>query len=109
MTMEKTFFQKLHWQLVVFLARRLPPCNLIVPVISQAREGSLTMRERITLKLHLFTCEACRRYVRQVERMSEMVKPKSEEKGDNPANKLSQEARTRIKAALQTATEHRRN
>lgn len=104
--MEKTFRQKLKWQLIVFLARRLPPCSLIVPLVSEARERSLTAREKITLRLHLFTCEACRRYVEQIERMSEMVKPKTAETtAVEPADRLSDEARNRIKAALESAAQ----
>lgn len=104
--MEKTFRQKLKWQLIIFLARRLPPCRLIVPLVSEAREHPLTAREKITLKLHLFTCEACRRYVEQIERMSEMVKPKTAEiKAVEPADRLSDEARNRIKAALEAAAQ----
>lgn len=105
--MEKTLFQKLHWQLIILLARRLPPCDLIVPVISEARERPLTAREKIVLKLHLFTCEACRRYVEQVERMSKMVKSKDETVIEG-SDKLSGEARNRIKAALEAAA-HNKN
>lgn len=104
--MKQTLRQKLKWQLIIFLARRLPPCSLIVPLISEARERSLTVREKITLKLHLFTCEACRRYVEQIERMSEMVKPKTAEMtAVEPADRFSDEARSRIKAALETAAQ----
>lgn len=107
--MQQTLRQKLKWQLIVFLARRLPPCSVIVPLASEARERPLTLREKITMKLHLFTCEACRRYVAQIERMSEMLKPKSEEiTSAEPEAKLSEDARRRIKAAIEAAA-HRRN
>ncbi len=106
--MEQTLRQKLKWQLILFLARRLPPCSLIVPLISEARERPLPAREKITLKLHLFTCEACRRYVEQIERMSEMVKPKTAEMiAVEPADRLSDEARSRIKAALEAAAQEK--
>ena len=107
--MKQTLRQKLKWQLIVFLARRLPACNLIVPLISEARERPLTLREKITLKLHFFTCEACRRYVEQIERMSEMVKPSREENQTvELVEKLSDAARTRIKAALEAAAQSRK-
>lgn len=106
--MEKNLFQKIHWQIIVLLARRLPPCDLIVPVISEARERPLTLREKTVLKLHLFTCEACRRYVEQIERMSGRVKPK-EEIVIEASDKLSGEARNRIKAALEAAAAARKN
>lgn len=99
--MKKTLFQKIHWQFIVFLARRLPPCKAMVETISEERERTLTLREKITLKLHLFTCEACRRYVAQVEQMSKMIKPKPEE--GEPTERLSPAVRDRIKAALEAA------
>lgn len=88
----------------MFLARKLPPCKALVPLVSDACERSLTMREKITLKLHLITCEACRRYVAQIEKMSEIVKPNIEKiTASKPADKLSDDARNRIKAAIQAA------
>lgn len=76
----------------------------MVSLMSEARERSLNLREKITLKLHFFTCEACRRYVAQIEKMSGMVKPKDEETA--PA-KLSGEARDRIRAAIEAAAHSR--
>lgn len=100
--------QKLKWQLILALARRLPACKIIAPLVSEARERPLTVREKITLKLHLFTCEACRRYVAQIERMSEAVKPAAEnEKFVETSVKLSDEARARIKAALKAAAQQK--
>jgi predicted anti-sigma-YlaC factor YlaD len=105
--MEKGISQKLKWQVILFLARRLPPCKVLLPLASESRERRLTIREKITLKLHLFTCEACRRYVRQIERMSEIVKPKTDEETIHveSSDRLSDDARTRIKAALEAAAQ----
>jgi len=106
--MEQTFRQRLKWQAILLLARRLPPCKVLLPLVSEARERPLTMREKITLKLHLFTCEACRRYVAQVEKISELVKPKDEETSTaEPTEKLSDDARNRIKAALEAAIQRK--
>ncbi len=106
--MEQTFPQRLKWQAILFLARRLPPCKVLLPLVSEARERPLTMLEKITLKLHLFTCEACRRYVAQVEKMGEMVKSKTEETNPTePADKLSENARNRIKTALEAAIQRK--
>jgi hypothetical protein len=102
--MKKGIRQKLKWQLILFLARRLPSCNILLPMFSEERERPLTLREKITKKLHLFTCEACRRYVEQIEQMSELVKPRNEtETAAEPTAKLSDDARTRIRAALEAA------
>jgi hypothetical protein len=104
--MEKGIRQKLKWQLILFLARRLPPCNVLLPLFSEERERPLTVREKITKKLHLFTCEACRRYVAQIEQMSQLVKPQNETSAASPA-KLSDDARTRIRAALEAAAQQK--
>ena len=101
--MAESLRQKLKWKLVEFLARRLPPCNLMTELFSEARERPLTRREKITIKLHFFTCEACRRYVAQIEKMSAAVKVPDAESFVKSTDKLSDEARTRIKAALETA------
>jgi hypothetical protein len=108
--MEKGISHRLKLQMILFLARRLPPCKTMLPLFSAARERFLTTREKITTKLHLFTCEACRRYVAQIELMSELVKPKVEEEvsvEETPA-KLSPVARERIRDALKAAA-HRKN
>lgn len=106
--MEKTFRQRLKWQVILFLARRLPPCNVLVPLMSEARERPLKMREKVTLKFHLFTCEACRCYVAQVEKMGERVKSKTEETNlIEPSDKLSEDARNRIKTALEAAIQRK--
>lgn len=98
-------YQKLKRQLIIFLARRLPPCSVIVPLLSEARERPLNLRETIVLKLHLFTCKACRRYEAQIEKMSQMVKPQIEEnaRAAEPSAKLTTDARARIRAALKAA------
>lgn len=101
--MEKRISQRLKRQVIIFLARRLPACNVLLPMFSEERERPLTLREKITKKLHLFTCRACRRYVAQIEQMSELAKPQAETESAAPPVKLSEEARTRIRTALEAA------
>ncbi len=106
--MEKTISQRLKWQVILFLARHLPPCKTLVPRFSEALERPLTIREKVVTKLHLFTCEACRRYVAQIKRMSELIKPETKEViAVEPSDKLSEAARERIKAALQAANQNK--
>jgi predicted anti-sigma-YlaC factor YlaD len=101
--------EKLKWQLSLILARRLPACDVMTRLFSESLDRPVTAREKITMRLHLFTCEACRRYVAQIERMSELIKPQSEEINlSDPSVKLSKEARDRIKAALEAAA-HNKN
>lgn len=102
--MADSIYQKLKWQLILRLARRLPSCQALTPLFSESLERPLTLREKILMKLHFFTCEACRRYTAQIKKMGEMVKPSGEEKLDSESTpKLSGNARERIKAALESA------
>lgn len=108
--MSKSLSQKLKWKLIDFLARRLPPCNLMTELFSEARERPLTLREKVIIKLHFFTCEACHHYSQQIEQMSESLKFQTETKAEvEPQTKLSNEARNRIKAALEAAANGNKN
>ena len=64
---------KLKWQLILFLARRLPDCKTITPTLSESIDRKLTLKERIITRLHLFTCEACVRYVQQVRLLHDFL------------------------------------
>jgi hypothetical protein len=108
--MEKSIGQRLKWQVILFLARRLPPCQVLLPLFSESRERPLTIREKVLMKLHFFTCEACRLYVKQIERMSEIVKSKEEEQiATESTDRLSSDARERIKAAVKAASENKKS
>lgn len=101
--------QKLRRQLILHLARRLPPCNLMTPLFSASLERPLSIREKVTVQLHLFTCAACRRYVEQIRRMREILKLQPEaEVFAEPAVRLSDDARRRIKSALEAAARNKK-
>lgn len=105
--MEQTIGQRLKWHLILFLSSHLPPCKVMVELFSEARERPLKVREKIVTKLHLFTCEACQRYINQIEKMSDSVKPQDEEAAVEKIPKMSDEARQRIKATLEAATQRK--
>ncbi len=42
-------------------------CKQASQLISQSLDRSLTLRERITLKLHLIICKYCKRFSQQVQ------------------------------------------
>ena len=86
-----------------FLLRRLPTCKQMAPVMSQSLERPLTLRERLTLKLHLWVCVWCVWYLEQLRTMREALRARSaREEADevDSAVKLSEEARERIRRAL---------
>lgn len=96
---------KIEARLIHFLAKTLPSCQSVVPLLSDSLERPMSIREKLLTKLHLFSCEACCRYFEQIRRMSDMLKPKKEEKAVNDSQAiLSDVARDRIKSAIVAAT-----
>ncbi len=87
-----------------FLLRRLPTCRQMAPVMSESLERPLTLRERVTLKLHLWVCVWCVWYLEQLRTMREALRAHAAHEGQadeaDSAVKLSEEARERIRRAL---------
>ena len=86
-----------------FLLRRLPTCKQMAPVMSESLERRLSLRERVTLKLHLWVCVWCVWYLENLRTMREALRARgTREEADevDSAVKLSEEARERIRRAL---------
>ena len=88
-----------------FFLRRLPTCKQMAPVMSESLERPLTLRERITLKLHLWVCVWCVWYLENLRTMRAALRARAaheEAAADevDSAVKLSEEARERIRRAL---------
>ena len=92
-------YDKLKHSIRYFLLRRLPPCQQMVETISQSMERKLTLRERITLKLHLWICAWCQWYMEQLHIIRDAARSKAES-SDLSGPSLSPEARERIKRNL---------
>ena len=93
--------KKAKLSFIFWLARRLPTCREIAPVISQSLDRPLSLRERVTLRLHLFTCSYCVEYLRQLRFLGEAFRAcdmDDESAEGGPA--LSADSRQRMKDAL---------
>ncbi len=96
--------ERLKLEATFWLGRRLPTCQEVLPVLSQSLERPLTLRERVTLRLHFLICVYCIRYVKQLRFMRDALRAQSVKilEGDAPSSpSLSQEARERIRLNLQ--------
>jgi anti-sigma factor RsiW len=51
----------------LWLLRRLKPCRQIVVLLSASLDRRLTPGEQIELRLHLFLCAWCARYLKQIK------------------------------------------
>jgi hypothetical protein len=86
-----------------FLLRRLPACKQMTALMSESLERPLRLRERVTLRLHLWVCIWCVWYLEQLHTLRATLR----ERGEQPAaedsdttTRLPLEARDRIKRAL---------
>ncbi len=108
--MEGNLLQSIKIRATRALARRLPACRQIVPLLSQAQDRKLSWRERLTTKLHLLTCTFCTRYVRQLEFLRTAVHTQTQSENTETAPpagapRLSPEARARLAEALRQKQE----
>jgi hypothetical protein len=102
--MKPGFLSRVKLEASFWLGRRLPTCEQVLPVLSQSLERKLTLRERVTLKLHFLICVYCVRYLRQLRLMRAAVRARSEQiEEDSSASALPEDARERLKRALERA------
>ena len=96
------FYGRIKQSLIHWLAHRLPHCEQLVPVISESMDRRLGLRQWLILKLHLFICTECVRYLRQLRLIRDVVRSKpSAIPGEGPPEPaLGAEARERILRAL---------
>ena len=103
--MKQSILEKLKWSFIFWLARRLPDCKTITPTISASIDRKTSLREKITIKLHFITCNACSNYLKQIKFLHKamQVQEKLFTSGKDISNaKMSVEAKDRIKKALKT-------
>src|SRR3954462_4149170 len=102
--MKHGFFEKLKWAFIFWLARRLPDCKTIVPALGESIDRRLSFRERVNIKLHLMTCDACYRYLEQIKflRKAMHIREKIFVNGtDILRSKMSDDAKERIKNGIE--------
>ena len=93
-----------------FLLRRLPACKQMTALMSESLERPLTVRERVTLRLHLWVCIWCVWYLEQLHVLRAALRQRGERdehagaEDAAAAERLSPEARERIKRALKGET-----
>ncbi len=98
--MSMALYEKLKHGVRYWLLRRLPTCQQTVVTLSQSMERSLTLGERITVKLHLWICAWCQWYIEHLHLIRDTARAKGSESPDLSAGALSAEARERIKRNL---------
>jgi len=96
-------YQRFKHAIRWWLLRRLPTCKQTVKVISESMERRLSLRERVTVKLHLWICLWCVWYLEHLQLMRDTIRSKASQEPNLESSSLpplSSEARERIKLSL---------
>jgi hypothetical protein len=80
----------------------LPNCRDAARLQSEAMDTKLCASKRFGLSLHLLVCKWCRRYGKQIRFLREAAHEHPENLTDAVPQRLSAEARERIKQRLQS-------
>jgi len=72
---------------------------------SEALDHPLSLSQRLGLRIHLLLCKWCRRYGKQINLLHSAARDHPEQLTEPVPQKLSAEARERIKKRLQTEGE----
>lgn len=87
--------------IIIFLHKTLPACIDMTQLMSQSLDRKLGLHERITLRLHLWICLNCARYLRQIDLLRNLSRPTSTARLiENSRPALNNEATERIKNAF---------
>ena len=96
------WFDKLMKSLARGIGELSPSCREATRLQSIAIDRKLTMRQHFGLRVHLLLCRWCRRYGKQIKFLQDAAREHSDEMAEPAPQKLSDEARERIKKELQT-------
>lgn len=89
----------LKMRYVSWLAGKLPSCEAITVMISEARERRLTVGERVRKWLHFTICEWCARYEHQIGLLRKAARRVGEHTGDE-GPELTDAARERLRRTI---------
>src|SRR5260370_42623217 len=82
-----------------------PSCKEATRLQSKGMDRKLSLFERVGLRLHLLFCKWCRRYGNQLKFLRSAAHQCEEHENPQPPQRLSSDARERIKQKLQSSQE----
>ena len=100
-----SIWTRIRWGMINIVARKSPPCCQIAHRISDGRQQPMTLKERLTIRTHLFICDWCTNYSKQIVIMAEAGREEARavEAGDSRPIIMPEEARDRLRRALEQA------
>jgi hypothetical protein len=90
-----------------FFAQFLPPCDVITRRLSDLRHRRLSLKERVTLRLHLLFCSWCTHYGKQIDIVDKAIMQQTgaTEEMHQLHRRLSNAARLRIAGMLKSESD----
>lgn len=76
-------------------------CRQASHLVSQSREQRLPLRQRLSLRLHLMLCGACRQFALQLKMLRRVARQYGARIENDEHLRLSKDARGRIAQAMQ--------
>ncbi|RMF92176.1 MAG: zf-HC2 domain-containing protein [Nitrospinota bacterium] len=75
-------------------------CKEVTRLVSESLEHELSLMQRIVVRVHIFMCQSCTRFRKQILFLREVLHLQPDLDTTNASPGLSPEARERIKQAL---------
>ncbi len=92
---------KIKAKLKQWLAMKTEDCKTVAPLFSYDLDRKLSLIEKLRVRLHLFTCDACLNYVSNLKFMHEVFHTQEENlENEKIHTTLTPEAKERIKEKL---------
>ena len=77
-------------------------CKQASQLISQSLDRSLTLRERLSLKLHLFICEFCKRFSQHMRTICVALKQMTNSIESNDGIEMPSAAKSRMLQSIES-------
>lgn len=100
----KGLFTRLAEAFKDWLSRRLPDCREITPTIGESLDRRLGWWERFVMKLHMFTCDRCKRYLHHLRFLHRTLRQHGEKIADPEpvaGSEFRAESKDRMKRLLE--------
>ena len=101
--MKLKIFKRIKYFVIDFIAHHfLQPCDVTTRLQSEAKDRDLSLKEKLRVGSHLKFCPWCTDYGHQIDLIENAmkIKAKSPDIDEVPDQKLSDEAKDRIKNIL---------
>jgi hypothetical protein len=86
--------------------RKLPCCREIVKLVTASMDRQLTWREWLVMKVHLYSCDSCINFLKQIKFIRSTLIQGDTNLGEAEKSvHLTDDAKTRMKKALESAKE----